>query len=182
MKKINNMILVSGSGRNSGKTTLCCALIAHLSKTGKVTAVKVAPHFHQTGKKQMLVEQGEGFRIYIENDPATEKDTSRMLRAGAQTVYFVQCSDGELDSALTHLMPLLVHKEMIICESGSLGLFYKPLLHVLVEGPAPDREKMSYLMNKNRADIIVTGDVDRLPVRELTDMADKTFTEKIQLC
>ncbi|NOX85211.1 MAG: molybdopterin-guanine dinucleotide biosynthesis protein B [Chlorobi bacterium] len=179
MRKINNMILVSGSGRNSGKTTLCCALIEALSETGEVTAIKIAPHFHLTGKQQELTEQGPGYRIFVEKDTGTDKDTSRMLRAGAQTVYFVQCADRGVEHAVRSLKRLLHDDRAIVCESGSLGLFFEPSYHVLVERPEPDMKKESYLLNKHRADLIVgTGQIGIQLARKIIRSGKINIQEK----
>jgi len=160
MKKLNDLILVSGSGRNCGKTALACALIKTLSGTEKVTAIKITPHFHFTGGQQQLMEQGPGYRIFVEKDAGTGKDTSRMLRAGAQTVYFVQCADRGVNRAMESLMRFHSTDGVFVCESGSLGLFFKPAFHVLVEGTVPDLTKVSYQRNKQRADLIVrTGQI-----------------------
>ncbi len=50
MAKINfnNVILISGSGRNCGKTTVACHIISQLAKMGQVTGLKISPHFHIT--------------------------------------------------------------------------------------------------------------------------------------
>lgn len=166
MKKLNNLILVSGSGRNCGKTTLACSLIKIFSETGKVTGIKTTPHFHLTGEQQQLKEQGPGYRIFIEKDTGTDKDTSRMLRAGAQTVYFVQCTDNGMDNAMESLMRFLPDDGVFVCESGSLGLFFKPAFHVLVEGMEPEPMKTSCLLNKQRADLIVsTGQTGISPAK-----------------
>ena len=39
--KISNMVLIGATGRNTGKTTLACALIEHLRKRHRVIGVKV---------------------------------------------------------------------------------------------------------------------------------------------
>ncbi len=173
------MILVSGSGRNCGKTTLACFLIEALSETNKVTGIKIAPHFHLTGKQQELMEQGPGYRIFVEKDAGTEKDTSRMLRAGAYSVYFVQCTDKGVDRAMQGLKRLLPDAGAYVCESGSMGLFFEPSFHVLVESPEPDMKKVSYLLNKHRADLVVsTGQIGVPLARKIMQFSKINTKEK----
>jgi len=44
--KYPNILLVSGNGRNSGKTTLACKIIERFSKDHEITGLKISPHFH----------------------------------------------------------------------------------------------------------------------------------------
>ena len=64
MKLVKNMVLVSGSGRNCGKTTVACNLITQLSENEFVYGLKITPHFHLTGQKQeLLIEEKEGGKL-----------------------------------------------------------------------------------------------------------------------
>ena len=42
----SNILAISGTGRNVGKTTLTCGIIKKLGIDQKPTAVKISPHFH----------------------------------------------------------------------------------------------------------------------------------------
>lgn len=155
MRNLNNILLVSGSGRNCGKTTLACHIIGRLSEKGKVFGLKITPHFHLTGKGQQLVEMGAGYKIYKELDAQSGKDTGRMLDAGAYEVFFLQCDDAALSHAFKQLAKVIPHNLPVVCESGSLARIFRPGLHLLVQGTQVDTSKKSYIDNLGKADEII---------------------------
>lgn len=156
MNQLPNTLLISGSGRNCGKTTLVCDLIHTMSNTARIIGLKITPHFHQTANNQQLIEEGLGYKIYRETDKGSGKDTARMLNAGASKVYFLQSDDNHLLHAARKLYQHIPVDAYVVCESGSLGLYFKPDYHVLVEGLNPDETKKSYLHNKAKADLIMS--------------------------
>jgi len=156
MKRLENILLVSGSSRNCGKTIVACHAIKHLSATGKVYGLKITPHNHVTGSKQQLVCDEDGYRIYKELDWQSDKDTSRMLYAGATEVYFIQCTDARLKRAFKHLAHRITRNAPVVCESGSLANVYHPGLHLLIKGAKVDETKESYRANLKKADLVLT--------------------------
>ncbi len=158
MKELKNILLVSGSGRNCGKTTVVCHLISQLTGKYKVYGLKITPHFHLTGKSQQLVFEGKGYKIFKENDSYSNKDSSRMLKAGADEVYFIQCVDVNLQKAYKHLKKLIPENCPVVCESGSFANVYQPGFHILVKGITVDETKVSYRSNVKRADVILAYD------------------------
>ena len=157
MKKqtFNNVILVSGSGRDCGKTTLACAIIKQLSVNNKVIGLKISPHVHITGNDQEVVITGDGYTIYRETNSNSGKDSSRMLNSGADQVYFVQMTDKHLSKIESALYKLLPPTSIVVCESGSFALRYIPGIHFLVEGEIVDKSKESYIRNLEVADQII---------------------------
>ncbi len=153
---LNNFVLVSGSGRNVGKTTLACNIIRNLSHDYTVFGAKISPHFHKTSELQKLIGEGEGFKIYQELNADSGKDSSRMLESGAREVYFIQCGDDRIKIALESISNLLPKDSPIVCESGSFAKTYKPGLHLLVVGEQPDETKKSYQQNLANADFTIT--------------------------
>jgi len=153
MIEFKNVILVSGSGRNCGKTTIACNIISHLSKSNNVIGLKISPHFHKTNNSQTLITEGIGYKIFKENDITTNKDSSRMLQAGANDVYFVLCDDDNILVTQNILKQLLPLKSAVVCESGLFAKNFKPGLHILVEGANPDKSKKSYKTNLQKSDI-----------------------------
>lgn len=154
-EKLNNIILISGSGRNVGKTTLACNIIKKLSLEKDVVGLKISPHFHKTSQLQKLISEGEGFKVYQELDINSAKDSSRMLESGAVKVYFIQCSDDKIKIALESISNLLPTNSPIVCESGSFANTYEPGLHLLVVDANPDENKISYQNNLKNADQII---------------------------
>ena len=152
------LLLISGSGRNCGKTSLACEIIKNISTRCQVIGLKISPHFHKLSDKQTLLLESNGFRIYQENDPQTEKDSARMLNAGASKVYYLQCEDKNLSSVWEQFSRILPENIPVVCESGSLALIFKAGIHLLVEGKNPDKMKRSYMNNKALADMAIQFD------------------------
>ena len=132
MVTLKNILFISGTGRNTGKTTLACRIITHFSKQLDITALKISPHYHVTGltPKQLVI--NEEYRIIKERDAESGKDSSRMLKAGARESIFIQCSDEYLLDAMNSLPEALRKEVPVICESGSLGDFLVPGVHLMV--------------------------------------------------
>lgn len=151
----NNVLLVSGSGRNCGKTTLACNLIGDLSNHHHVIGLKITPHIHIIDNQQELLFGGEGYNIYKEHNFSSGKDSSRMLDAGAREVYFVECNDENLSKVETILKRILHKDAVVVCESGSFASVFKPGYHILVEGLELDTSKKSYINNRTIADQII---------------------------
>ena len=145
LEEFKNIILVSGSGRDCGKTTVACHIIRQLKIKGKVVGLKITPHFHATDDSQEIIAKEDGYIIYKEENTESNKDSSRMLRSGADEVYFVQCNDEALLGMYEILKQLLPDNITVVCESGSFANVFKPELHILVEGAKPDKSKKSYI-------------------------------------
>ena len=126
-----NMILISGTGRNVGKTTLACRLIKTFCEHG-ITALKISPHWHTIDTEEYILVNNDKFLILEERNGNGKKDSSKMLTSGARKVYYIQANDENLELAFNYIIEYLVQQEPIICESASLGKFIKPALHLRV--------------------------------------------------
>lgn len=153
-----NILLVSGSGRDCGKTTLICDIIAKISKNEKVVALKISPHVHRTGDGQEIVESGDNYIVFRETDKNSGKDSSRMLQAGAAEVYFILCNDENLHHIDSFINKIAKQGYPTVCESGSFAGRYTPGLHILIQGYNPDTTKQSYLKNLRKSDNIITSE------------------------
>ncbi len=158
LSEFKNILLVSGSGRNCGKTTVACDIIKQKKKNGIVYGLKITPHFHSTEKEQLIVDSGVGYKIFRETDSYSGKDSSRMLGAGAKAVYFIQCTDVNLPEIKEQLNHIIPKGFPIVCESGSFANVYQPGLHILVIGANVDESKRSYKSNLKKAEVIITSE------------------------
>ncbi|MEI6678892.1 MAG: hypothetical protein WCL21_09815 [Mariniphaga sp.] len=124
------LLLIAGTGRNTGKTTLACHIIRKFSAVWPIIAIKITPHFHEESQSGKILINKTNLFISEEANPATDKDSSRMLAAGAQMVYFVITGDEHLVEAYNEILKMLPKNALIICESGGLrhklvpGLFF----------------------------------------------------------
>lgn len=135
---MNDFILIAGSGRNVGKTTLACKIIEALSMEGAVMAVKISKHVHQLTEKQKVIFELSGLLIAEELDKSSSKDSSRYLQAGAKRSLFVQASNEKFSTLAVWLKENLTGT--VICETGFLGNFLTPTKAFFVEGAEKQKE------------------------------------------
>jgi len=130
-----HLILISGTGRNSGKTTMACKIIERLSSTHQVVAIKISPHPHQNQLLKPFI-SGNGFNVWKETTPPEGKDSWRMQKAGAQAVFYIESSNNALYQAFTETLQYIDKQSVIVCESGGLRNFIKPALFLMATNPA----------------------------------------------
>jgi molybdopterin-guanine dinucleotide biosynthesis protein len=156
MFTFENMIIIGGTGRNTGKTTLAEKLIEKFGKQVPVTAVKMAnikpgsEHFH--GHKTTSFHQ----KIRIEQESALNgnKDSMRFLKAGAEISWYIQTKDEFLEETFPEIEKRLSSADWIICESNSLIHYVQPGIFIMVKGEETAWTKnVSGLLEK--ADVIV---------------------------
>ncbi len=97
-------IIVGGTGRKCGKTTLVCRILA-LARGPGWTAVKISHH---------VPEGGVPFELIEETEAGPSGDTRRYLAAGAARAYWLR---GDFEQALPALRALLAGSENWIVES-----------------------------------------------------------------
>ncbi|HUW91875.1 MAG TPA: hypothetical protein VMV74_01825 [Bacteroidales bacterium] len=131
MTKADRLLIIGGTGRDSGKSTLAALLISKFTSRG-VTAIKITPHVHPEMSGLTLIAGKEGFHIYEERNSVSEKDSSRMLRAGASKVFLIISGEATLGEAFTALQPFLTPGTPIICESPALRRIVSPDLFILM--------------------------------------------------
>ncbi len=167
-----NLLIISGSGRRTGKTTLACAIIRHFSELCPLIAIKISPHAnHNAGLAELLFEKN-GFKLYEETAP-NSKDSGLFLESGALKSYFLEVTDHNIDIAWDYVSRTLLNPEQaIVCESGYLGHLIKPGLMIFC-GPDNPMMPPSKQRNKALSDLALTAgqfDVETLLKRI-------TFTE-----
>jgi hypothetical protein len=140
-RRYPNVLLISGSGRDTGKTTLACQLIRKICREEKVTAIKISPHFHEVDYPEALAKQHGDYAIYLERRSDRPKDSSRLLAAGAGTVYYVQARDNCLSDLWSVLYGWLDPQAPIIVESGGLHRLIRPGISISLRHADRDRRK-----------------------------------------
>ena len=153
MIKKANFLILSGNGRNTGKTSFVCRVIASVSKEIPLTAIKVSPHFHPDSKLSDAIYTDEHFIISLETDPWRHKDTSRMLSAGAKKVFYIEVKDDHLEDALKAIMPSIPSDTPVICESGGMRQLIEPSIFIMLNRTGREElkagfKKLSPLANK----------------------------------
>lgn len=153
-----SLMIIAGTGRNSGKTTLACQIIRKFSSGQSIVAIKITPHFHENPGNGSVIVNNPNLYIAEERDATTGKDSSLMLEAGAVQSYFVMTTDEHLEEALNEILTRISPDTMVVCESGGLRHLIRPGLFFMMQNPEntglkPDTAKLLSL-----ADQVVTFD------------------------
>lgn len=153
------LLLIAGTGRNSGKTTLACNII-HNFTFHKPVAIKISPHFHMGASGLDIITQNKGYNIYRENSSTSGKDSARMLKAGAEAVYYMEVLDNNLLEAFQYLMKKIPNNVPVVCESPALRKFINPGIFLIADSPYTLNKKKDVLGWKDRADYFLNSDID----------------------
>jgi hypothetical protein len=138
-----NLLLIAGTGRNSGKTTLACQIIEQFRHLG-IISIKISPHLYMPTDGLILVSEKycpSGYLIYEETNPESSKDSSRMLKCGAAKVYFVQSKEEFINEAFSEIIENISEKTPVICESQTLRNYIEPGAFILMGPGTEDHSK-----------------------------------------
>ena len=131
MKELKNLLVVGGTGRNVGKTEFVCRLIEKMASQYDIYALKLSAvypaelEFHGNHSEEQE-------SLFEEKNRDTNKDTSRMLRAGAKKVFYIHANDETIEENINSFLRLIPENALILSESNSLASIIKPGLQVLV--------------------------------------------------
>ncbi len=162
MYKISNLLLIAGTGRNTGKTTLACSIINKFSSDFQIIGLKISPHFHGGTDSLRLLSGNEFYNIYEETSANTGKDSSKMLKAGAYRVFYIETNDEHLLSAFIKFKELAPPGYPIVCESPALRNYVRPGVFFIVDSEANRNKKESILAWKSLADKYLEADKDNV--------------------
>jgi len=142
MLKAPGMLMIGATGRKLGKTELAVRLLTRFGRAAPV-GVKVTP----VDPQRPCPSGGEGcgvcadldapFEIEPETGSGCDKDTTRLLAAGARRVLWLRAQRTELSAAGAALLEALGPGTVSVCESSSLRQVIEPDLFLLVAGPEP---------------------------------------------
>ncbi len=131
-----DVLLIAGTGQNSGKTTIICSIIKKFISQKKIYAVKITHHKYLVNNDDSIVFRNDQFCIVEEFDKQSQKDSSLMLQAGAVKSYFVMAQDDYLLDAWNLILSKIPYGTLIICESGATRKFIKPGLFFILHRQA----------------------------------------------
>jgi hypothetical protein len=135
------VIVVGGSGRNVGKTTLVCSLIGALPEF-RFTAVKISSHDH-----------GHPEPVWEETGSGENTDTERYKAAGAQRALLVTALEG--DFPIRQIEAAIANDADVIFESNRILRYYKADLCLAVLGAALSERKPYFDQFAKSADAFV---------------------------
>lgn len=178
---INQMILIGSTGRNSGKTTLAVELIKKWKSHFPVIALKITTIQDRSGKCQrggegcgVCTNIKEDFKLVEEGNKDSSKDTSLLLAAGAEKVYWLRCLKDHIHEGIEFFMRQVPDNALIICESNTLRTAVVPGTFIMLKNTENDAIKKSAGEVINKADIIIENDfqnsikniVEKIEVKE----------------
>lgn len=164
MIKLGSMLMIGSTGRNIGKTRLACKLLRKFSQTHSIVGIKVTPI--TAGDEQLFPNDNYkahfsldgAYNIIEETNTHSNKDTARLLRAGASRVFWLRVVKERLLEGLTALMNIVGSDIISICESNLLRDVVEPGLFLLVTSPDPNSWKSSALKVQEHADRMVLSE------------------------
>lgn len=164
------LLIIGGTGRDSGKSTLAEMLIARFADRG-ITALKVTPHDHPDMSGLTLVAEGERFKVFEERCLSSDKDSSRMLRAGAAKVFLIVSASSSAGDAWLSLQPFLPKDVPVVCESPALRRYVDPdLFIIMTHGQRGDFGSKNINDLIPLADLVMTIDDLRSGKAEIIDL------------
>jgi hypothetical protein len=138
------MVMIGGNSRNTGKTTMACTLINKLSVTHEIIGLKVTSirpgeqGFHGNHEEESEMDT----YIYEELNSESNKDTSKMLRAGAKRVYYIRLVPDSGEKPILHFLSRYINNQVIVCESRSLRNLVTPgFFLMMMKSPNDGTEK-----------------------------------------
>jgi hypothetical protein len=138
--RVPNLLVIAGTGNKSGKTSMACRIIESYPGL-RITAIKITPHFHETTVGLVVFHEGNGYSIYNETSMESNKDTSRMLKAGADRVFFAKVWDNTLLSAFNMIFESIPDGTPVICESPALRNYVDPGILVIMSSDTTHNKK-----------------------------------------
>jgi hypothetical protein len=156
------LLLIAGTGRNTGKTTLACDLVRRFCPFNPIVAIKITPHFHENNKMGNILINKTNLIIAEETDFATGKDSSLMLESGATRSFFVMATDEQLAEAIRMILLMLPHGTLMVCESGGLRSHVIPGVFLMMSGTDSRKTKDRAEKLKMLADRVVTFDGEKI--------------------
>lgn len=158
-----HFLIIGAYSRNAGKTTFSCDMIRRYP--GLLTALKVTIIKENSSG---CSRGGEGcgvctslkkpFEITEETDKSLQKDTARLLKAGASRVIWLRVRENALQQGLSALLEELEPGQPVLCESNSLVSYINPGLFLLLKARGEERKKDSARLVEDRANLIIETD------------------------
>ncbi|MBN2270809.1 MAG: NTP transferase domain-containing protein [Sedimentisphaerales bacterium] len=165
MLRLDGMLMIGSAGPNVGKTKLACAILRRFAGKHGIVGLKVTAIKEKNGQCPRggagcgVCSSLEGvFCITEEKNSVAGKDTSRLLAAGAERVFWLRALKSHLAEGLAALLDVVGPDAVSICESNSLRQVVEPGSFLMVRGTNTKGWKDSARKVKRYADRIVVSD------------------------
>ncbi len=139
------MLLIGAASKNAGKTTLACRIIERFRDRG-IVAVKATIHRGDLrGQWSVTHETGDH----------PDKDTGRLLAAGAREVLWLRSDEDCVERAIAELLARIPADAPLLCESNTLRRFMTPSLFLMVKRDGDNEIKPTAQAVIEKADLVV---------------------------
>ncbi|MBS4013303.1 MAG: hypothetical protein KGZ97_06015 [Bacteroidetes bacterium] len=160
-KEFDNMIVIGGSHRQSGKTDVACHIIKKLMKSGPVICLKVCCHDINDSRDTKADFMLDDYWMVKEEPQEGTKSTDKMYAAGARAVYRLIVMRETLEEGFNLFLEAIGDKQMVVCESNSIIDIIKPASFIFISKQSEEKEKNSSSRVRKFADIIVENDGEK---------------------
>ena len=154
--ELASILLITGSERNIGKTSLACEVIKLFGRKNDLTAIKVSAHFHEPTPNLKLLEYTNDYKIYQEFNTNTGKDSSRMLKSGAKYAFYFEVKKGNIERAFNLFMEKYNPDLPIVCESTALASVIEPGIRLHVTSTNSDRDETNIGLDNSRNLVLIS--------------------------
>jgi len=144
------MLMIGAAGRKAGKTEFACEVLRRYARINPLVGVKVTA---VTNPGECCPRGGEGcgvcggltgpYLVSEEKSVNSDKDTSRLLAAGASKVLWLRSLRASLSEALIALLGDMPAGTGIVCESNSSRLELEPGLFLVLKQKGQTSPKSS---------------------------------------
>lgn len=156
-----NTIIIGSTGRHTGKTEYATRIIKnhpHLKITGlKVVCFDSSDiSCHRDGHCfSLLNDTTQPYVITEEFDRLSDKDTARMLKAGADRAFIMHVLKDFLADAFTEFRRVIGADALVVAESNSLRHAVEPALFVVIRRPDDNTIKHTCASVIDYADLLI---------------------------
>lgn len=155
MITIDSLLIVGGTQKNCGKTTVACEIIKQFSKNYSIIGIKITLHPPEANNPK---NNKDIYSIKEENQIGDDTDTQRMLKAGAKKCFFIQCDENSILEAFFNVYNNYCTDKLIICESNTLRKYVKPSIFVMASNKNHSEIKPSAQSLLQHADLSIVVD------------------------
>lgn len=188
MIKIPGMIMVGAGGKNVGKTEFACSLIRKFGSQHDIIGIKVTTieqahaGCHRGGDGCGVCSSLEGnFCITEETDSQPDKDTCRMLAAGAKKVFWLRVLKNHLLEGVNALQAAIGTDAVSVCESNSLRQVVEPGLFFMFKAGDSDKCKPTAAIVEKYADRTILFDGSDFDINlDDVELIDGRWINKMQ--
>ncbi len=154
-----NILVIGAAGRNVGKTEFACQVIARYASAHTVVGIKITTIRDRDGA---CPRGGQGcgecgslngeYLVTRETAGDNDKDTTRMLHAGAAAVYWLRVRREFLHEGVSRLLQEIPADALVVCESNSVRSVLVPGVFLVI------REKNSTATKESCQSVITHAD------------------------